>query len=148
MLVLSGTVAAVVVLLGAWFATRPGSTVTEGQARAYFDRIVAAARTGDFDAMCNLNGAPPNCQLMLDVAGRDRVPADPPRVSRARYASELDTPGWLLVVEGLDGRARPYSTQVLIFRDDEGELKAINAVYWSGATVSDGSGPSSPSHSP
>ena len=149
MIVLVTTVAVVVVVLGAWSATRPGvASVTEAEARAYLDRIVVAARVHNFDGMCNLNGAPPNCRIMLDITGRDRLPADPPRVTQTHYESEGDTPGWLLVVEGVDGLDKPYSTEVFIFRDDEGNLKAINAVYWSGATVSDPTGPSSPSHSP
>lgn len=119
--------------------------MTEAEARAYLDHIVAAARAGDFDAMCNLNGAPPNCYITLDRTGRDRVPVDPPRVTRTRYESETDTPGWLLVAEGTDGLGKPYSTQVFIFRDDEGDLKAINAVYWSSARFSTGTGPTSPS---
>jgi hypothetical protein len=59
-------------------------------------------------------------------------------VVSARYVgkqSPSDTAGYLLAVDGTDGRGRHYDSQVYVFRTDRRHLKAINAVYWSGYKV-------------
>jgi hypothetical protein len=137
-----GVVALAVVGLWLTVAHRHGSPLTEAEARRHLDRIVAAARAGDLDAMCSLNGSPFNCRRTLEGT-RDRVPPDPPDAVAARYVGKSatnDTPGWLLVVEGTRAAGGRYRTEVFVFRDDEGRVKAINAVYWSGATLDLGAG--------
>jgi hypothetical protein len=136
---LGGLIAAVLVV-GAWqmlHATGTTGPVTEAEARAFLNRIVAAARAGDLDKVCHLNGSVHNCQRTLEIVG-STVPPDPPKVVAARYfekRSAEDTPGMLLVVEGVNWDHKPYSTDVYIFREDAHTLKATNAVYWSGFKV-------------
>jgi hypothetical protein len=46
-----------------------------------------------------------------------------------------DTAGRILVVRGMDGAGNPYESEVLVFRENRRGFKAINAVYWSNATI-------------
>lgn len=117
---------------------RPGAPVSEAEARAHLDQLVAAGQAHDFDKLCSLAGAVSSCRVLLDDAGRDAVPSTSPRVVSATYRdaqTDDGTPGWVLVVTGTDGRGRPYRTEVLVFHDDESKVKATNAVYWSGTRV-------------
>lgn len=128
-----GGVLLLAALLGFWWWTRLTPPVTEAEARAYLDKIVAAAEARDFDRMCRLNGAVSNCETQLQLAGRDTVPAEPPRVTGSRYHPKKPggTAGRVLILEGIDGRGKPYRTEVFVFRENRYNFKAINAVYWS-----------------
>jgi hypothetical protein len=114
--------------------------VSEAEARAFFDQVVAAARARDFDRLCSLNGAPPNCYFALDSPFqklRDTVPPDPPTIVETRFHekdSADGSTGRVLVVEGTDGRGRPYRTEVMVSRY-EGKLEGTNVVYWSGHEI-------------
>jgi hypothetical protein len=135
-----------VVALPAMFAVLGGggggseNTPSEAEARAFFDRVVAAARARDFDKLCGLNGAPPNCYADLDSPFqklRDTVPPDPPRIVGTRFHEKQSadgSTGRVLVVEGADGRGRPYRTEVMVSRY-EGKLEGTNVVYWSGHEI-------------
>ena len=66
------------------------------------------------------------------------MPKAPPESVTARFRPKgpgQDIASWLLVVEGRNGLAQPYRTELLVFRDHEGHLKAINVVWWSGNGV-------------
>lgn len=114
--------------------------VSEAEARAFFDQVVAAGRARDFDKLCSLNGAPPNCYFALDSPFqklRDTVPPDPPTIVETRFhekSSADGSTGRVLVVEGTDGRGRPYRTEVMVSRY-EGKLEGTNVVYWSGHEI-------------
>jgi len=115
--------------------SRSTAPVTEAEARAHLDRAVRAALAHDFDGMCALNGSVFNCRTDLDAGDRDTVPTAAPTTVAARYTekqSDDGTPGWILTVTGQNGRGKPYSTEVMVFRDHEGNLAAINIVWWSG----------------
>lgn len=128
-----GGVLLLAALVGFWWWTRLTPPVTEAEARAYLDRIVAAAQSRDFEAMCRLNGAVMNCEAQLRLAGMDALPTEPPRVTGTRYHRKEPggTAGRVLVVEGIDGRGKSYRTEVFVFRENRYDFKAINAVYWS-----------------
>jgi len=134
-LAIAGLLAAVV-----WWP-RTGSDlprVTEAEARAYLTQIVAAGQAKDFTKLCNLNGAVNNCRRQLELVGTDAVPSAPPTIVGSRFhdkGASDDTPTYVLIVEGIDGRGKPYHTEVGIFWEERGVLKAINAVYWSNFTV-------------
>lgn len=126
---------------------KPRPNVTEAEARAYLGRIVAAAQAHDFEGVCALNHAVPNCRAILDYVGVASVPRDPPTVVSARYDPKRgeEGDGMVLTVTGIDGHRKPYRTEVFVFRDDEtGGLTAVNAVYWSGARFTSNGDPSSP----
>lgn len=138
-----------------WFFGAAGAEipVSEAEARRYLDRIVEAAEKKDLEAVCHLNGAVANCRHQLDrgcdetpfdaskVLCKDTVPKEPPRVESTRY-HEKDTsdgtPGRILVVSGVDGLGRPYKSEIMVFRENRYNFKAINAVYWSNAYIIEG----------
>ena len=139
MVIAAGVVVALLGGLGVWWNARGGGDrpPTDAEARAYFDRIVAAAQARDWDRLCNLNGANFNCRVQLDTAGRDAVPTERPTIVDSHFQGKQspdEIPGRILVVEGTDGRGKRYHSEVAIFRYD-GQLKAINAVYWGGFEV-------------
>lgn len=123
-----------------WAWTRMTPPVTEAEARRHLNRIVAAAQRGDLAGVCRLNGSSLQCERMLDVIGRDRVPTQPPTVVGTRYVRKAPgaTAGRVLVVEGVDGRGDRYRTEVFVFRESRFSFTATNAVYWSGATLIEG----------
>ena len=136
----------VVVALPAMFAVLGGGdsdserSPSEAEARAFFERVVAAGQARDWDRLCKLNGAPPNCYADLDSPFqklRETAPADPPRIVETRVhekSSPDGSTGRVLVVEGTDGRGRPYRTEVMVSRY-EGKLEGTNVVYWSGHEI-------------
>lgn len=155
-LLLSAAVAAIAGVALAWVALDPGP-VTEAEARAFLDRIVAAARAHDFEKLCALNRAKGNCYRTLQLScaeslgsgpapqfprGRDleeacrkAVPPEAPTVVRARYSNEPGkAAGQVLTVTGFDGLGRRYTNEVVIIRAGSGlrstGLAAINVVYW------------------
>jgi hypothetical protein len=135
-------------LLGVWWWSASGAEtpVSEAEARRYLDRMVAAARAKDFEALCHLNGAVLNCERQLDTACdpstalpaiscKDTVPHEPPTVVATRNSPGDGYAGRALVVGGVDGAGKPYETEVLVFRENRRSVKAVNAVYWSGARI-------------
>lgn len=124
---------AVMLMSGVFRRPRP---VTEGEARAYLDRMIAAGLAGDVDAVCGYNGAPSNCYALLEN-NPATVPKEPPTSITATYEGDGadESSGWVFTVRGRDGRGLPYRTEVMVFRDHEGNLKAINAAWWTSAQV-------------
>jgi hypothetical protein len=129
-----------------WFFGGAETPVSEADARSYLNRMVAAAQAGDFEALCTLNGSVGNCRRMLETACdpstappviscKETVPEDPPTVVATRNSPGGGYAERLLVVRGVDGAGNPYETEVLVFRENRRSLKAINSVYWSGATI-------------
>lgn len=137
---LSGLLVLLALGLGVWLrsGSDPSKPVTEAEARAYFQEIVAASLAQDFTRLCNLNGAVLNCQRALDDTAKATVPTSAPSTIAARFVGRGDSDeseGWLLTVTGSNGQGQPYNSEVFIFRDDENELKAINAVFWLGDRI-------------
>lgn len=129
-----------------WFGGGAENPVSEAEARRYLDRMVVAARAQDFEALCELNGSVSNCRRMLETACdpstappaiscTETVPKEPPTVVAFRNSPGDGYAGRILVVSGVDGGGKPYETEVLVFRENRRSVKAINAVYWSGATI-------------
>jgi hypothetical protein len=149
-------IALVGLLVLAACAEPPAPPPSEADAMALLDRIVSTATRHDFDALCAFGTSA--CWDFLDAAGRDAVPPLPPRVvqvlrlENTRRADGLWTGGGVLLqLCGVDGRGRPYATEMLIVRkgsaSNPGPLAASEPVYWSGmriardATVGDGPEP-------
>lgn len=113
----------------------PSKPVTEAEARAYLDKAVRAGLARDFRTLCRLNGAAYNCETDLASGARATAPTAGPDSVDAFYAKAEggnETPGWVLTVRGRDGLGSAYKTEVMVFRDHEAHLKAINIVWWSG----------------
>lgn len=62
-------------------------------------------------------------------------PPDPPTVTSSRNSPGDGYAGRILVLRGGDGAGKPYETEALVFRENRRSLKAVNSVYWSGATI-------------
>lgn len=138
-----------------WLQGGFGGPVSDRAARQYFERIVAAAMAEDFDTLCRLNSSVSTCEFELrgvcpeDFGSgpapafpqgeelvqecRESVPKEPPTIVATRHQPAVNgyVGGRILVVKGVDGREKPYETEVLIFRDKR-SYKAVRAVFWSG----------------
>jgi hypothetical protein len=117
----------------------PPSPPSETAARAALARAVAYARARDFAGLCSLSDG--NCSFLLQHAGRDAVPPDPPSVygTRMLEPTRLSNGAWdgggrVLQVCGVDGHARPYRSEVLAFTTGS-TITLINSVYWSGLGI-------------
>jgi hypothetical protein len=110
-----------------------GTIPSVEEARRHLDEVVRLARAGDFDGMCALGDA--NCERSLDMAGRDAVPPDAPKVVASGMIPTTSSNGQqsfggiVFVLCGVDGRGQPYDSEMLVFNDGNG-LRAINPVYW------------------
>ena len=114
---------------------------SEAEARALLDEIVETALSRDFDALCAVGGG--SCESFLaDPGGRD-VPSDRPTVVGTRFVDQQTsgprprTGGYVLELCGQDLDGDPYYSEVLVFRDLAGELRAIEPLYWMGITIAD-----------
>jgi hypothetical protein len=111
---------------------------TRDEAAAFVQHLYPLAETGQFDALCAEGGG--NCETVLEDAGRDAVPAERPQIVDSFELPSRDTGdgtmvgGLVLVLCGVDGRDRPFRTEVLVFRDGT-RLRAIEPVYWSGFKI-------------
>jgi hypothetical protein len=138
----------VVAVLALVACTNPASAErvpTRDEAVGLLDDAVRLARAHDFSGLCRLGGG--NCLSVLDAAGRDAVPAAAPTVAgdtvlppSTRGDGSVDVGGRVLVLCGVDGRARPYRTEMVVFFQN-GKLTAIEPIYWSGMSVGASSSP-------
>jgi hypothetical protein len=136
------TVVVAVALLVRGGADGGGAAVSEAEARAFLDGLVDAGLAGDFDRLCAGNGSEFNCRMSLDGGSSGTVPDEPPSSVIATFVPagpDVDIPGWLLTVRGRNGLGVTYTTELVVFReDDTGDLAAINAVWWSGDRIASG----------
>jgi hypothetical protein len=109
---------------------------SELEARAFLDEVVTLASAGQFEEMCALGAS--SCARILEDAASP-PPGDPPTVVGIR-AIQPDTTGDVRSSGGLvlelcgDIQGETYYTEMLVFREN-GELRAIEPVYWSGFRV-------------
>lgn len=133
-----GVVAVTALVWAVLGAPTPHDPATEAEARAYLDKAIRAGLARDFRALCDLNGSVFNCETDLDSRDRATVPTAAPTSIEAFYAKAKggnETPGWVLTVQGRNGQGLPYKTEVMVFKDHEGKLTAINIVWWSGNRI-------------
>jgi hypothetical protein len=127
-------------LLAACSARPPEVGPTLNEALGFLDRLVALAQQGDFGTLCATAGDS-NCDRKLDEAGRDRVPPQPPTVRTissvptTRSGDQTSRGGLVLGMCGTDARGGRYESEMLVFRDGDGTLRAINPVYWGHYTI-------------
>ena len=120
-------------------AASTGDIPTYAEATSFLASVVEFAQARDFDRLCELGGG--NCRSMVQDAGLDAVPATPPGIAGSRVIKPTQRSdgtttngGLVLQVCGRDGLGRPYSTEMLVFRDGD-TLLAIEPVYWSGIRI-------------
>jgi hypothetical protein len=111
---------------------------SRSEAIAFVEQLYPLAERGQFEALCAEGGG--NCETVLADAGRDAVPAARPKVVDTFELPGRETPdgmmvgGLVVALCGIDGRDRPFRTEVLVFRDGD-RLRAIEPVYWSGMGI-------------
>jgi hypothetical protein len=121
------------------------------QATDLLNHAVEYATSRDLDKLCSLSSSSLMCRTQWKDAGEwAGVPAEPPQIidtylvpTKKVGNGMTQQGGRLLVVSGIDGRGKPYRTEMLVFSGGwlHG-LSAMNVVYWSGVSIkfdSDGS---------
>jgi hypothetical protein len=132
--------ACVVVACG---TTQSAEVPTIADARAYLAEVVVLAQRHDFQGVCALSDAAPNCERGLDQWGRNTVPAEAPSVigtrtiQPTRDAATWTAGGVVLVMCGRDAADNPFNSEMLVFWDGS-RLRAINPVYWGNAKIAEG----------
>ena len=109
---------------------------TLAQAQALFAQAVKDAQAGRYDALCAVGGG--NCKRILNEAGN--VPDAAPRIVGHRVQQPTSTRhgGIVLEICGKTNTGDPYYTEMVVFRDTDDRLIAIEPVYWSGYGIADG----------
>jgi hypothetical protein len=112
------------------------------EARAFLNDIVDTASSRDFEGLCALGGG--SCTSLLTDPGGRAVPPDRPTLVGIRPGDSQTsgprprTGGYILELCGLGAGGEPYYSEMLVFRDYAGELRAIEPLYWIGITIVDG----------
>jgi hypothetical protein len=100
------------------------------------DEIVTLASSGAVDEICDLGAS--NCARILEDVGAE-APEQPPVIVGTRVVEpdqngdSRSTGGLVLELCG-ENRGETYYTEMLVFREN-GELRAVEPVYWSGFNV-------------
>ena len=122
-------------------ATQTATPPSHAEARAFLDEIVETAMRHEFEALCALGGG--SCESFLADPGSRDVPADRPTVVGMRLVARQTsgprprTGGYILELCGQDLDGDPYYSEMLVFRDFAGALRAIEPLYWMGITIAD-----------
>ena len=124
----------------------PAGTIPSlDEARGLLDQLVSRARAGDFDELCKV-ADDGNCERLLDDAGRDAVPPDPPTIVATRVMptagsrDQLSPGGIVFVLCGTNAHGDHYDSEMLVLHDGGG-LRVLNPVYWGTTRIGDGSSP-------
>lgn len=110
------------------------------EAERFLDEVVRVARSGDLAALCDLGGG--SCDHFLDQAGARKVPPGAPSVIGGRTVDPTSNgpagrvAGHVLELCGTGTDGMPYYSEMLVFRDFHGELRAIEPAYWLGIRIS------------
>ena len=127
--------------MGAGSPYVPPTPPPESAARNLVNQAVSLALNHDFDQLCALGT--PNCKQVLSVTGTDTVPSVAPEIVSVTTVPNKETsPGtWtsggvLFMLCGLDGKAQPYHSQLLVFDSQRGSgLVAMEPVFWGSLTI-------------
>ncbi|MEV6107640.1 hypothetical protein AB0M28_23485 [Streptomyces sp. NPDC051940] len=123
----------------------PGTVpVTEKQALAELDRVVAAHDAGPVKTFCGENVIEvETCGHLLDEARAECVrPGGRPKVLRSKGvpATKNTAGGWVLEVSGETAGGQPYVSHFLVSVDaevEDGPARAAIGVYWTGLGFGD-----------
>lgn len=137
----------IAILAGSCSSTyQPAAPPTEAETQAFVTQMVRLAQAGEFDRLCEMGGG--NCEQILESAGVENVPVDPPTVARiyvvpsVRHADGSWSQGGQMVeMCGSDRSGAPYQTQMIVFHDPYQGVIAIEPIYWSGLSISVGAEP-------
>lgn len=130
---------AAVLLLNACSLQQP-SPPTSAEAEAFLTHVVDVAQSGNFNALCELGGG--SCEDFLNEQGGQEVPREAPEVVGGRIVQPTGdgagrVGGFVLELCGTNARGEPYYSEMLVFSDFNGDLKAIEPTYWMGIRIAD-----------
>ncbi len=141
-------------------STRDPASITLNEATTIVDQAFDSSQRESLVSLCVLGGSELSCQSMWRNLGEwNAVPERYPEIIGTRVLEDqkLDSGnvsrgGFVLELSGMDGLGREYRTDFLIFDEGEGNLVALNPVYWSGVSVghapSDGQAVAFPAKTP
>jgi hypothetical protein len=114
-------------------------TPTSEAALAYFRQLVDLVERGDVFSICTLGSG--TCAHDLRNADLTAVPTTLPKVvgtwllpSTQHADGTWNVGGQVLEVCGIDGRNRPFYSELLVFYEGD-RLISTNPLYWSGIRV-------------
>lgn len=123
---------------GAGTATPP-PVPTEAAGRTVVDQLAAFATGGALGSICTLGSG--TCPHDLRNAAPGSAPTAAPEVMGSWVVEPSARPGgWSLggrafALCGTDGLGRGFYSEVLVFDSGAGVLRAVNAVFWTGARI-------------
>lgn len=109
---------------------------SDADARGLLSRAVELAHAGDLDGLCAIGGG--NCERLLADAGNP--PEEEPWIigTRTQQPTETTHGGVVLEICGRDDSGDLYYSEMLVSTNLDGELFAIEPVYWAGITIAEG----------
>jgi len=133
--------AVITLLLAACTATVPARPPTAAEAEGFLARVVDAAQSRDFEALCALGGG--SCDDFLNEEGGREVPEPPPEVVGGRVVEPTriggggTVGGYVLEMCGTLADGETYYSEMLVFFDFNGQLRGIEPPYWMGIRISE-----------
>lgn len=120
---------------------QPPAVPDESAGIAIVNQLVAAATGGNLNAICGLGSG--TCPHDLRNAAPGTAPSAPPRVMGSWVVEPVwqaasgtwSVGGRAFGLCGTDGLGARYYSEVLVFDSGGGALRAINAVFWTGARI-------------
>lgn len=112
---------------------------TETEAASLLTRIWAVVAARDLTRLCDYGTGP--CEKAVRDLDPATLPTTPPTITgswvlptRKATGNAWWVGGRVLELCGIDGLGRPYSSEMLVFRDS-GHLLAVLPVFWTGMRI-------------
>lgn len=119
--------------------------VSEHEARAALETLVALSAADDWSGLCGVRGAEGlGCSAVgggeVLTEFRARRPTAPPTIvsSEATSPSDCKLPGRVLHLSGTDSSGAQYASDLYVARDFDGGLLISMPVYWYGGRFFEG----------
>jgi hypothetical protein len=121
-------------------ATSLAVPTTAAAGRTVLDQLLALATSGNLNSICDLGSG--TCPHDLRSAAPGSAPTTAPEVMGtwvvepvAQAGGALSLGGRAFALCGVDGLRHKFYSEVLVFDSGAGVLRAINAVFWTGARI-------------
>ena len=123
--------------------TRDPASITVTEVSEVLAQAYESVKDQDIDSLCELGGSRSNCfNAWRNLGGWDAAPTQMPEIVGDEVLPDRDLGhggvsrgGRLLTVTGTNGLGADYRTEFLVFDEGDGNLVALNPVFWSGVSV-------------